>query len=244
MCQAWHEALVQGQKTRGLDQMPKVGETWRLWLSWVSGEDDAEEEEPQPWGAVDVVLIILGLSRDQLKVTILEFSTLIFQARLLKWSEVKVALSDSLWPHGLYSPCNSPGQNTGVIAFLFSRGSSQPRDQSQVSCIAGGFFTSWATREAQEYWSGCPIPSPADLPEPGTKLGSPALQADSVPTELSGNPQDSWATGISLNEAGPPSRFIFLKRCTWERQGLSLRARGRETLRASAPKEVLRRVQF
>ena len=40
------------------------------------------------------------------------------------------------------------------VAFLFSRGSSQPRDQTQVSCIAGGFFTSWATREAQEYWSG------------------------------------------------------------------------------------------
>ena len=39
------------------------------------------------------------------------------------------------------------------VAFLFSRGSSQPRDQTQVSSIAGGFFTSWATGEAQEYWS-------------------------------------------------------------------------------------------
>ena len=34
------------------------------------------------------------------------------------------------------------------IAFPFSRGSSQPRDRTQVSHIAGGFFTSWATREA------------------------------------------------------------------------------------------------
>ena len=34
------------------------------------------------------------------------------------------------------------------VAFPFSRGSSQPGDQTQVSCIAGGFFTSWATREA------------------------------------------------------------------------------------------------
>ena len=40
------------------------------------------------------------------------------------------------------------------VAFPFSRGSSQPRDQTQVSCIAGGIFTSLATREAQEYWSG------------------------------------------------------------------------------------------
>ena len=38
-------------------------------------------------------------------------------------------------------------------AFLFSMGSSQPRDGTQVSSIAGGFFTSWAIREAQEYWS-------------------------------------------------------------------------------------------
>ena len=35
-------------------------------------------------------------------------------------------MSDSLWPYGLYSPWNSPDQNTGVGS-LFSRGSSQPR---------------------------------------------------------------------------------------------------------------------
>ena len=40
------------------------------------------------------------------------------------------------------------------VAVPFSRGSSQSRDQTQVSHIAGGFFTSWATKEAQEYWSG------------------------------------------------------------------------------------------
>ena len=40
------------------------------------------------------------------------------------------------------------------VAVPFSRGSSQPRDRTQVSHIAGRFFTSRATREAQEYWSG------------------------------------------------------------------------------------------
>ena len=40
------------------------------------------------------------------------------------------------------------------VAFPFSRGSSQPRDWIQVSHTAGGFFTSWATREDHEYWSG------------------------------------------------------------------------------------------
>ena len=95
-------------------------------------------------------------------------------------------VSDSLWPHGLYSPWNSPGQNTGVgscsllhgifptqglnpglprcrgILYQLSRhrspripewgacpfsiGSSQPRNRSGISCIAGRFFTSWADK--------------------------------------------------------------------------------------------------
>ena len=97
-------------------------------------------------------------------------------------------VSDSLRPHGLDSPWNSLGQNTGVgslsllqgifptqgsnpallhcrwilyqlshkrnprilewVAYLFSSGSSQPRNQTGVSCIASGFFTNWAIREA------------------------------------------------------------------------------------------------
>ena len=46
----------------------------------------------------------------------------------------------------------------------------------------------------QEYWSGLPLPSPGDLPNPGIKLGSPALQADSFPSELPGNPKslNTW----------------------------------------------------
>ena len=42
--------------------------------------------------------------------------------------------------------------------------------------------------EAQEYWSGYPIPSPGDLPNPGIEPESPTLEADSLPTELSGKP--------------------------------------------------------
>ena len=42
----------------------------------------------------------------------------------------------------------------------------------------------------QEYWSGLPFPSPGDLPHPGIEPspGSPALQADPLPTELQGKP--------------------------------------------------------
>ena len=41
----------------------------------------------------------------------------------------------------------------------------------------------------QEYWSGLLFPSPGDLPYPGIKPGSPALQADSLPTEPPGKPK-------------------------------------------------------
>ena len=46
----------------------------------------------------------------------------------------------------------------------------------------------------QEHWSGLPFPSPGDLPNPGVKPGSPALQADSLATEL----QEKLRGSISL----------------------------------------------
>ena len=49
--------------------------------------------------------------------------------RLLLNVKVKAAQScQTLRPHELYSPWDSPGQSTGVGNFPFSRGSSQPRD--------------------------------------------------------------------------------------------------------------------
>ena len=41
----------------------------------------------------------------------------------------------------------------------------------------------------QAYWSGLPFPSPRNLPDPGTEPGSPALQADSLPSEPPGSTQ-------------------------------------------------------
>ena len=38
----------------------------------------------------------------------------------------------------------------------------------------------------QEYWSGVPLPSPGDLPDPGIEPGSPTLQADALPSEPPG----------------------------------------------------------
>ena len=38
----------------------------------------------------------------------------------------------------------------------------------------------------QDYWSGLPFPSPVDLPNPGIEPGSPAQQADALPSEPPG----------------------------------------------------------
>ena len=68
-------------------------------------------------------------------------------------SENCSVFSDSLWPYGLY---NLPGSSVhGIfqsrmlkwVAISYYRGYSWPRDQTQVSCITGGFFTIWATWE-------------------------------------------------------------------------------------------------
>ena len=48
----------------------------------------------------------------------------------------------------LYSPWNSPGQNTGVGSLSLLQGIFPTWGSTGVSCVAGGFFTSWATGEA------------------------------------------------------------------------------------------------
>ena len=68
----------------------------------------------------------------------------------MKWSELKVAQSCPTLCDPMGYKVHEALQASILewVAFPFSRGSSQPRDQTQVSCTAGGFFTSWATREA------------------------------------------------------------------------------------------------
>ena len=67
------------------------------------------------------------------------------------------------------------------------------------------FGTSWTVAHQtplskefprQEYWSGLPFPSPGDLPNPGIKSRSPALQVDSLLTEPPGNPRN---TGVGIS---------------------------------------------
>ena len=60
----------------------------------------------------------------------------------------------------------------------------------------------------QEYWSELPCPSPGDLPNPGIKLGSPELQADSLLSEPPGKPEVIRTKSlIALEKAGRNQRI-------------------------------------
>ena len=78
---------------------------------------------------------------------------------LVPWKKVKVSCRVVSDPLSDPMDCNPSGSSVHGISqarllvwvTISSRGSSRPRDQSQVSWIAGRFFTSWTTREAL-YW--------------------------------------------------------------------------------------------
>ena len=147
-------------------------------------------------------------------------------------------------PHGLYSPWNSPGQNTGVrrlsllqgikprdrtqglnpgllhcrwilyqlshkrsprkvewVVYPFSSRSSQPRNRTRVSCVAGRFFTNWAIREALKWklfshvWLlVTPCNSPWNSPGQETGVSGCSLLQGIFPTQRSnpGLPHCRW----------------------------------------------------
>ena len=59
----------------------------------------------------------------------------------------------------------------------------------------------------QEHWSGLPFPSPGDLPNPGIESGSPALQADSLLTELQIDMYRCWE--LVHKEGWEPKNWCF-----------------------------------
>ena len=131
-----------------------------LQCSLVSGQTTGREHSPAnqqkigleiywPWlhsSKQDPVSPIISLSHQEASISLLSLSL-----RKWKWklfSRVPLfatprTVHGTLWARIIE-----------WVSFPFSRGSSQPRDWTQVSCIVGGFFTSWATSEAQEWWSG------------------------------------------------------------------------------------------
>ena len=107
---------------------------------------------------------------------------------------------------------NSTGSHTGATQMLvfplqrpFADYTLSPphqgwTDGGLVAKLVQLFAASWTVAHQaplsmeflrQEHWRGLPVPSPGDLPDPGIEPGSPALQADSLPSEPPGS--QAWA---------------------------------------------------
>ena len=73
------------------------------------------------------------------------------------------------------------------------------------------FATTWTVSpmgfSRQEYWSGLPFPSPGDLPDPGIKPRSPALQADTLTSEPPGKAIISLYS-LCFSQASPSSKHL------------------------------------
>ena len=97
-------------------------------------------------------------------------------------------VSNSLQPHGPYSPWNSLGQNTGVGSLSLLQGifSIQGLNPGLPNCRRILYQVSHKESPRISEWVAYPFSSRSS--DPGIELGSPALQVDSLPTELSGKP--------------------------------------------------------
>ena len=73
------------------------------------------------------------------------------------------------------------GPESESVSHIAVSSSYSPMDCSPPAPLSLGF-------SRQEDWSGLPFPSPEDLPNPGIESRSPALQADSLPSEPPGKP--------------------------------------------------------
>ena len=123
-------------KDRGQDKKWATEDELVGWHHWLNGQESEQilgdsEEQGSVHGIAKSLTYQLNNTKMQIKIQCWTLSDPMdcsppgssvpetFQARILEW-----------------------------VAISFSKGSSQPRDQTRVSCAAGTFFTNWATKEA------------------------------------------------------------------------------------------------
>ena len=113
-------------------------------LEWVTISFSRRSSWPRDWTQVSSI----GGRRFTVWATEETANPLVLQslAMLLKFAQSCPTLYDLMdyTVHGILQ-----ARILKWVAFPFSRGFSQPRNRTQVSRIAGGFFTSWATRETR-----------------------------------------------------------------------------------------------
>ena len=100
--------------------------------------------------------------------------------------------------HGLYSPWNSPGQNTGRGSPSFLQGIFPTQGSNPGILHCRQILYQLSHKGSQGYWSGWSIPSPVDLPNPEIEPWSPALQVDSLPAEPQGKPKNTGVGSLFL----------------------------------------------
>ena len=115
------------------------------------------------------------------------------------WDRNDVKNNCSLRPHGLYSPWNSPGQNTGVGSCFLLQGifSTQESNQRILHCRGILYQVSY---QGSPIHTNTVFPSPGDLPNSGIKHRSPTLKADSLPADPPGKPKNTGVGSLSLRQ--------------------------------------------
>ena len=99
-------------------------------------------------------------------------------------SEMSLVMSDSLWPHGLQSPWNSLGRNTRVDTLSLLQGIFQTQGLNPGLLHCRWILYQLSHKGSPRILEWLAYPFSNNLPDPGIELGSPELQAGSLPTEL------------------------------------------------------------
>ena len=98
----------------------------------------------------------------------------------ISWKTLSNVVEIKSYVYGASRVCQSSWPKLGQVMVLCLVAQSQLALCGQAP-LSMGFFR-------QKYWSGLPCPPPGDLPNPGMEHRSPALQADSLPSEPQGSP--------------------------------------------------------
>ena len=107
--------------------------------------------------------------------------------------KVKVAqLCPTLRPHGLYSPWNSLGQNTGVGSCSLLQGIFPTQVSNPGLPHCRRILYQLSHQRSPRILECIDYPFSIDFPDPGSEPGSPALQTDSLPAELPGQCMNSF----------------------------------------------------
>ena len=132
----------------------RVGHDWATDLNWTDGtlvNGPFVERCFTSIGMVDIapesLLLLIHMCSYHIKMTLVLGERLVYFKYRNSTSHVQLSVTPWAVVHGILQARILEG-----VTVPFTKGYSQLRDQTQISHIAGRFFTSWAIRETQEYW--------------------------------------------------------------------------------------------